>query len=143
MCDKGDGSKGRDGANFVKLLAYWDEENKKVRLVSIGIDGAGNSSQEAAAGIDFSLLPFNHNDFRVVLIGQCTDAGGGGTGSSLYTDLCLRERVITVSEYKIGTCTLHALNLTSSTPIETLLGKSGLKARTTLQALFTVFNLTQ
>ena len=53
MCDKGDGSKGRDGENFVKLLAYWDEENKKVRVVSIGIDGAGNSSQEAAKGIDF------------------------------------------------------------------------------------------
>ena len=91
MCDKGDGSKGRDGANFVKLLAYWDEENKKVRVVSIGIDGAGNSSQEAAAGIDFSLLPFDHNDFRVVLIGQCTDAGGGAL-DHLSTLPCVHEK---------------------------------------------------
>ena len=48
-----------------------------------------------------------------------------------------------MSEYKIGTCALHALNLTLSTPIKTILGRSGLKARTTLQVLFTAFNLTQ
>ena len=46
-------------------------------------------------------------------------------------------------EYKVATCTLHALNLTLSVPIENILGKSGLQLRTMLQLLFTAYNLTQ
>ena len=67
---------------------YWDEINKKVRVVIIGIDGAGNTSEEAAAGIDFSLLPFDHDGFRMIFIAQGTDSGGGGTGSSIKISLC-------------------------------------------------------
>ena len=46
-------------------------------------------------------------------------------------------------EYKVATCTLHALNLTLSVPIENILGKSGLQLQTMLQLLFTAYNLTQ
>ena len=88
MCDKGDGGKVRDGASFFKLIVYWDKIHKRVRVVSIGIYGAGNTSEEAAAGIDFFLLPFDHDGFRMVFIAQGTDAGGGGTGSSLKLSLC-------------------------------------------------------
>ena len=78
-------------------MAYWDEEEKKVRVVSIGIGGAGNLSEEAASGIDFSLLPFDQDDFRVVFISQGTNVGGGCT-RSLFIDLRSMGRVSTISE---------------------------------------------
>ena len=79
MCDTGDGGKVRDGVSFFKPGVYWDEKTKTFRVVIIGIDGAGNTREEAEAGIDFSLLPFDHDSFRMVFISQGADAGGGGT----------------------------------------------------------------
>ena len=92
MCDKGDGSKGRDGANFPKLVIQYNFANEKVRVVCISIETAGNSSKEAAEGINHALLKFDGNG-RVKFVAQGSDAGGGGVGSSLFNCLSSVDRV--------------------------------------------------
>ena len=77
MCDKGDESKGRDGAHFPKLVIQYNNVNGKVRLACISIETAGNSSKEAAEGINHALLKFNSNG-RIKFVAQGSDAGGGG-----------------------------------------------------------------
>lgn len=57
---------------------------------------------------------------------------GGGVGSSLHTWLLKQDRIFNALEYRIATCTLHALNLTLSVPIKQILGKSGLHNQTML-----------
>ena len=82
MCDKDDGSKHRDGASFVKILICWDVKHDQVRSIVIGINGAGNTLEEAAEGINNLLLVFGNKveGNRVRLICQGTDAGGGRCG---------------------------------------------------------------
>lgn len=57
MRDKSDGA-GRRGASFVKFLARWSKESKRVRVILIGIEGAGNTTKSGANGIDHTLTLF-------------------------------------------------------------------------------------
>ena len=54
------------------------KKEKRVRVMCIGIESAGNDSEEAAKGIDHSLLKFDSPQKRVKVSTQGTDAGGGG-----------------------------------------------------------------
>ena len=85
MCNKGDGSK-HHGASFVKILICWDVKNDQVKPIIIGSDSTGNTSEEAAEGINNLLLVFDNEVKRhsVKVICQGTDAGGGGGGSFFY-----------------------------------------------------------
>ena len=81
-----------------------------------------------------------------VLWGQCTDSGGGGTGTSFSS--AMRDEKLTVSsdQYLTSFCTLHCLQLTISTPIKTILGDGGMISQgvfrtTAMQLLHGVYNL--
>ena len=53
----------------------------------MSIETAGNSSKEAAEGINHALLKFDGNG-RVKFVAQGSDAGGGGL-AHLYSTACL------------------------------------------------------
>ena len=59
MCDKGEGESHRNGACFVKLMPRYERKRKRVRAMCIGIESAGNDTEDAAKGIDHSLLKFD------------------------------------------------------------------------------------
>ena len=143
MCDKGDGAGKRGGASFVKLIARWNEKLQRVRVTSIGIEGAGNTTQSGAEGIDHSLTLYDTPNHRVQVHGQGTDAGGGATREHLQEKLNEKGRVFNMLNYVQTTCTLHALNLTLSSPALLTMGEGGLKKRTALQVLHTAYNLAQ
>ena len=70
-----------------------------------------------------------------------TDAGGGGVGRSLVDNLVAVDRAVDNMDHLWGTCTLHALNIMLSVPVETIMGTGGLKKRTFLQMLHTAYSL--
>ena len=57
-----------------------------MKPIIIGSDSTGNTSEEAAEGINNLLLVFDNEVKRhsVKVICQGTDAGGGGGGSFFY-----------------------------------------------------------
>ena len=54
MCDKGKGVQ----ALFVKLMSWYDEKAKKIKIRCFGIETAGNTSEDAAKSINHSLKLF-------------------------------------------------------------------------------------
>ena len=77
LTDKGEGENKRNGASFAKLLARYDETRSRVKVTSIGIQSAGNTSVDAAEGIDHALQVYGYaDDSRILLSNHRTDAGG-------------------------------------------------------------------
>ena len=67
-------------------------------------------------------------------------------GRELVCDWLLKLGQISendIQNYYCTTCTLHALNLTLSVPVNDCLGSGGVGSRTIMQALFLCYNLTQ
>ena len=143
LCDKGEGLSSRDGATFVKLAARYDDERQRVRATSIGIQSAGNTSEDGALGIDEALKIFNRLDGLLEVYSTSTDAGGGATREHLGKKLELRGGIKKLCEYIATMCTLHAMNLTLQSPTELTMGEGGLQKRTAMQLLHTAYNLTQ
>ena len=139
MCDKGEES--GTGASFVKLVTFYDTHRKRVVVRCFWIEQAGNI-KDAAMAINHALKVFEYSHgakFRFT--STMTDAGGGGVGISLLEHLILVDRAINNSDHIWGTCTLHALNIMFSVPVETIMGTSGLKKCTFLQMLYTAYSL--
>jgi hypothetical protein len=140
ICDKGKDDK--NGASFVKLMTYYDEDEDKVQVVCFGIEHAGNNSDDAANAIHHALTLFEYAYPRTLVFkASTTDAGGGGVKLPLVNALSALGRVDNGLDYTSATCSLHAMNLMISVPCETLLGTGGLKKRTFLQVLHTEYTL--
>ena len=129
--------------SFVKLMAWYDLNFSRVKVICFGIETAGNASIDAACGIDHALKVYEYGVNRdpLKLSTSLTDAGGGGVGSSLLVALSLSNRAVNNCNYTWGTCTLHEMNLMFSVPVETIMGQGGLKKRTFLQTLHTAYSL--
>ena len=143
MADKGEGFTSRNGACFVKLVARFDDSREMVRVTSIGIQSAGNSSVDGAKGIDSSLNLYDFEEERVQLVSGGTDAGGGATREDLGLKLNERQRVENIGEYIASTCSLHGMNLTLASPTSLTMGDGGFHKRTVMQLLHTAYNLSQ
>ena len=140
MCDKGEES--GTGASFVKLTAFYDSKRKRVVVRCFGIEQAGNSSKDAAMAVDHSLKLFEYScPIKKRFTATMTDAGGGGVGNSLFENLVAVDRSVMDIDHIWGTCTLHAMNIMFSVPVETIMGTGGLKKRTFLQMLHTAYSL--
>ena len=109
----------------------------------IGIESARNDSEDAAKGIGNSLLKFDSPQKRGNVSMQGMDAGGGGMGQSLGTNLKAVDSVSNPDKYAITTCTLHAMNLTLKLPVLLAMGDGGLQKQTAMQVLHTAYNLAQ
>ena len=143
LADKGDGQSKRGTAYFIKLAARMDESRNRVKVTCIGIQGAGDSSIDAATAIDHALKVFDCPDSRVLFSGHGTDAGGGGTRADLLQKLIAVNRVRNSMFYTWTTCALHGLSLCLSSPTTRTMGKGGLLKRTVLQLLHSACNLSQ
>ena len=118
MVDKGEGESKRDRASFVKLCTCYDDKRSKINVTSIGIQGAGNSSLEGAAGVDLALKFFDDDDHKQQVDHGGSDGGGGATRQHFGTKLNEKVRVKNIYEYLATTCALHGLNLSlSSLPL--------------------------
>ena len=135
LCDKGDGRKAREGANFVKLVAKYNHDTEEVELTCIGISSTGNDSRSAAENINHCLLMYDTENDKIFLVSQGTDAGGGATREDLGRKLEEVGRRQVGGKYNVSTCTLHALNVALSNATESTMGGGGLKKRTALQCL--------
>ena len=67
LCDKGDGRKAREGANFVKLVAKYNHDTEEVELTCIGISSTGNDSRSAAENINHCLLMYTQKMIKFFL----------------------------------------------------------------------------
>ena len=143
MADKGEGESKRDGASFVKLAASYDDEHGKVNVSFIGIQSAGNTSKDAAMGVDNALLLFDDVDRKQVLDNGGTDAGGGGTREDIGLKLNNVGRVKEWDEFLASTCGLHGMNLTLASPTTLVMGDGALLRRNAMQLLHTAYNLSQ
>ena len=54
LADKGEGETKRDGACFVKICAQYNDKRKKIKVTSIGIQSAGNTSVDGALRVDIA-----------------------------------------------------------------------------------------
>ena len=93
LADKGDGDSKRGTASLIKLVARMDELRNRVKVTCIGIQGAGDSSIDAATAIDHALKVYDYPDSRMLFSGHGTDAGGGGTREDLLQKLIAVNRV--------------------------------------------------
>jgi len=142
--NKGEGEKKRGGAtSFVKLIAMHDAKLNHVRVTCIWIQGAENTSVDAAVGIDHCLKVFDYGGARVKLSNHTTDAGGGGTRRNLMLKLGEVNRVKNMEMYIHSTCVLPGLNICLSTPTTKTMGDGGLLKRNALQLLYTAYNFSQ
>ena len=137
-CDKGN-KKGI--GHFVKIVSYWDDDTKKVRKYLLDCEASGGTSKNCADAINFSLSRLDADGFHVLLSGQCTDAGGGGVGQSLFTELKQVNRILDPNNYLLPTCSLCALQLVLSNPIIKCIGTTGLGIQTAPQLLHSLYNL--
>jgi len=128
--------------HFAKLLSKWNHDGT-LQLQLLDIDAAGGTSVEAAAGIKVSMdkLKNDEEDNTHLLYGQSTDSGGGGTLESLHTALKDENLCAPDHEYKIGNCTIHALQTQLKNAVETTFGLGALDKINSMQLLHSVYRL--
>ena len=141
MCDRGEGEKKINGASFVKLVPQFDVKKNKVKVICIGIQSVGNFSGDTAQGVDHVLQPYDHDDTPVQFSCQDTEASGDGTRNDMANKLEARGMVKDYSEYVYTTCSLHAMNITLSSPTNLSVGNGGLLKHNALQCLHTAYLL--
>ena len=75
----------RTGVNHVvKILAWWNKQEKQMQSITLDINGAGKTTEEIADAVQHSLQKLSEeNRF---LAGMCSDSGGGGTKEGLMYD---------------------------------------------------------
>ena len=76
---------------------------------------------------------------KIKLSVATSDSGGGGVTFSLYKNLSIKDR--TTSDYLVGRCSIHAIQLALGNPIKKTFGEGGLLKRNMLQLLHTAYNL--
>lgn len=126
MCDKG--ADNDTAASSVKLLSFYDDVRERVVVRCFGIEQTGNASKDTAMGIDHSLKLFDYSlPEKMKFSSSITDADGGGVGLSLVEEVhdvgCAQNN----NNHTGGICTLHAMNLMFSAPVEIMMGVGGFK----------------
>ena len=128
----------KDGVDhMVKMLGCWHEALMKVDFFLLDMDSAGNTDEEAAEAIQYSLDTKRVNK-KLSSIG--TDSGGGGTTDSFMEALKKKDLVHPDVDF-VGPCSLHILQLLFATPIEKAFGLGGVGSHNALQLLHSVHDL--
>ena len=65
--------------NLEKYIGWWDDKKKRVRKYLLDVDCADEDSVDNALAIKHALQRVWPPELPVLLHGQCTDSGGGGT----------------------------------------------------------------
>ena len=72
--------------NLVKYLCWYYLKDPRVKTYMLDVDFSNKKSEDVAIAIKHGLLQvFGTVDgVTIIIYGQCTDSGGGGTGRSLF-----------------------------------------------------------
>jgi len=90
------------------FICWYNESEEKVETFLIDCDCTNESTDDVAAALDHSLRRVFPSDVTVIVYGQCTDSGGGGTKYALQKALKVID--IASDEYLVSTCSLHNLD---------------------------------
>ena len=86
ICDKGKDSS--NDTSFVKLLFWYNKDQKSVKILCFGIENYGNKSDDAGKAINHTLKLFEQATNRELTIwASTTDAGEGGFGKSFLKEI--------------------------------------------------------
>lgn len=89
----------------------------------LDIDASEGTTEACADAIDASMKKLTMSN-NIRLTGQSMDSGGGGVLDGLAEALQLKKDLcVDYDDYKIGNCTLHALQLTLANPIKACIGE--------------------
>ena len=72
-----------DGANkkgmhhIVKVLTFWDADKNCLCVYQLDTDAVLGTNKGATEAVNYSLEKIDTNNFKVLLYGTATDAGGG------------------------------------------------------------------
>lgn len=111
MCDKGEGHTRRAGGlKFSKLVAKYNREKGRVRVIYIGIESVDGTSSLAAKALDHNLVKYN-DPTKVKINYTGTDTGGGSTRDNWQRTLHKIDCVANIDLTLATTCSLHAMSL--------------------------------
>ena len=131
--------------NLAKYLCWYCVKDRRVKTYLLDVDCSDENSEDVAIAIKHSLLRmFGTTGIVLVLFGQCTDSGGGGTGKSLFRELL--KLGLTSPIYLMTSCALHNLQTALRNGIQLVLGEGGLEddgkgKRNAMQLLHGAYNI--
>jgi hypothetical protein len=117
-CDKGN-KKGVE--HLVKYLSWVDDQGK-VQVMLLDLDGSLGTTVAVACGIQFSLSKLEMLGRTLVLKGQSTDSGGGGVLDGLAAELNKLGVTVQFDDYLVAACSIHCMQLQLSNPTVKMIG---------------------
>lgn len=87
------------------------------------MDCIDEDTSEIMDAVYHSLKQIFPSDLELIIHGQCTDSGGGGTKVALAREV--QSRNIVHTHYLISTCSLHNLQTGLRNDMDTVLGVCG------------------
>ena len=94
--------------NLAKYICWYDNELKRVRKFLLDVDCTDENTKDTAEAITHALKRVFPQDVPIILMGQCTDSGGGGTLHALARELSALN-LCNKTNYFVSSCTLHDL----------------------------------
>ena len=133
-CDKG-------GNHLVTYMYFFNQLTEKTEAVMIGADESLDSTKGVSKALDFALDRINiDKSKRLVVHGQMTDSGGGGTLESLEGAL-RNHGLCSQSEYFVGNCSLHNYSNAFAYPFKKCFGEGGVDVINPIQAAHSCWDL--
>ena len=128
LADKANSDKkGAQSATLPKIMAFTNKETYTIQEFILDCDASGEDSTEVAKAIISSLNRLQEIDSTLsfIVMGQCTDSGGGGTLFALeraFRKLNLPGMHV---YYLVGSCSLHNLQTALRNAIQQVFGEGG------------------
>ena len=101
-----DKSNKKGNNNLVKHICWYDIENKKVKVFLLDVDCTNKDTANMSAAVVHSLSQL-FGDFPIILHGQCTDSGRGGTKHAFAR--AMQAKGMTHVHYLVTTWLVHNL----------------------------------
>ena len=119
--DKSNSEKfGSSKATLPKLLTFTDIVTRTIITFLLDCDGAGDDSEDVSKAITHRIKKLQcMMSVPLILRGQSTDSGGGGTLESLAKDLKSNNSLMFADAYLVASCSLH--NLQTALRIQSLM----------------------
>ena len=109
--------------NRAKFICWYNVQEKQIKMFLLDVYCIDKNIEEIMDAIMHSLKRTFPPGVEIILCGQCTDSGGGGTKAELAWNITRRE--VAHVHYLVGTCTLHNLQTGLRNAVEAVLGEGG------------------
>ena len=91
----------------------WSKIDNEVKRITLDIYASGSTGNDTAEGINVPMMKLDTLSKFFRITGQHSDAGGGGTRTSLVKCLQTCDRIDILVECLQSICSNHRLNLTA------------------------------